>query len=455
MIIPPATRIHPALRLFWCLFLIGGVALGGEMRTWTSSSGSTVEAELVEILGDMVILKTVDGVTKRILLSKLSPEDQKAARTQSERKADAPAAAKPLAANAAKPKDGGIRQMGSVTVAGLKFDRVQSAHFIALGCNTDPRILARNAETVWDETAVILGDFKDMWVDGETPVKMAVFSVATTRDYMAFQKWYAEQLRKDGDDEEADAVEFMWKHTGAYSLKLNEYTMEMTGATTPMSKIINDENNRNLNQPVTPFRTHVMACRLMDFYCKGSISEPFWLESGYGYHTEIRLCRRTDTHKLDYNKYGTDGDDQYKPGGDEEYKSGGDGGQGAAGGGRGRAMPISVNYGKHFKDGAKWVQIVKDMMRTKKPDVPKGDIGKVMDATISNLTPELCGYVFAFTRFLLSDPINYPKYDKLMKQAAKSGGTITPRDIADAYGYKDEAALQEAWHEFMKGNDFR
>ena len=48
-------------------------------RTWTSSSGTVIEAELVSVndKGDQAVLKTTDGRTLTVPLNKLSAEDQK------------------------------------------------------------------------------------------------------------------------------------------------------------------------------------------------------------------------------------------------------------------------------------------------------------------------------------------------------------------------------------------
>lgn len=46
------------------------------MRTWTSSTGTTIEAQLIRHAGTVVTLKTADGKTLKLPMSKLSEEDQ-------------------------------------------------------------------------------------------------------------------------------------------------------------------------------------------------------------------------------------------------------------------------------------------------------------------------------------------------------------------------------------------
>lgn len=50
-----------------------------EMRTWTSTAGTTLEAEFVKVESSTVYLKTADGQTKKIPKTKLSSADRKLA----------------------------------------------------------------------------------------------------------------------------------------------------------------------------------------------------------------------------------------------------------------------------------------------------------------------------------------------------------------------------------------
>ena len=52
------------------------LAARGEMRTWTSTEGTMLEAEFVQLKYDTVYLKTADGATKKIPKSKLVKADQ-------------------------------------------------------------------------------------------------------------------------------------------------------------------------------------------------------------------------------------------------------------------------------------------------------------------------------------------------------------------------------------------
>ena len=60
------------------------------MRTWTSSVGTKVEAELLSLTGDQVSLKTKEGKILRLYLHKLSKADQKLLSEMDSRHAKAP-----------------------------------------------------------------------------------------------------------------------------------------------------------------------------------------------------------------------------------------------------------------------------------------------------------------------------------------------------------------------------
>jgi len=63
-------------KLILCLFLYATVWTWAETRTWTSTTGTTVEAELMEYANRTVVLKTAGGRKLTLPLAKLVPEDQ-------------------------------------------------------------------------------------------------------------------------------------------------------------------------------------------------------------------------------------------------------------------------------------------------------------------------------------------------------------------------------------------
>lgn len=63
-------------KLIFCLFLYSTVWTSAETQTWTSTAGTTLEAELIEYANRTVVLKTAGGRKLTLPLAKLVPEDQ-------------------------------------------------------------------------------------------------------------------------------------------------------------------------------------------------------------------------------------------------------------------------------------------------------------------------------------------------------------------------------------------
>ena len=99
------------------LVFITSTAFAG-MRTWTSSVGSTLEAELADVLGNTVILKAANGKLITLTLNQLSPADQQVVRQwkDTNAKPKAPAFQSPTSLPAppkAKLKDGLAKMLPS------------------------------------------------------------------------------------------------------------------------------------------------------------------------------------------------------------------------------------------------------------------------------------------------------------------------------------------------------
>ena len=59
------------------LLLASTMALANELRTWTSTAGTTIEAKFVKEKLGLVYLEAADGSIKTIKISKLSEQDRK------------------------------------------------------------------------------------------------------------------------------------------------------------------------------------------------------------------------------------------------------------------------------------------------------------------------------------------------------------------------------------------
>ena len=65
------------LPLFISLFFLLSKEISAEIRTWTSSTGSKIQAELVSFANNMIVLRSADGRNITLPIYKLGPSDQK------------------------------------------------------------------------------------------------------------------------------------------------------------------------------------------------------------------------------------------------------------------------------------------------------------------------------------------------------------------------------------------
>lgn len=95
------------LMMMFGLLAAASAAVGGETRTWTDKSASySIQAEFVELNGDLVVLRRQDGKELRVPLEKLSPADQEHVRQIRSSKPENPfAMSEPSAATMSQPSD--------------------------------------------------------------------------------------------------------------------------------------------------------------------------------------------------------------------------------------------------------------------------------------------------------------------------------------------------------------
>jgi len=74
-------------------FLFATLVLSASARDWTNLAGKTIQADLVEVKGEVVVLRLANGKTHDVPLAQLSAADQSFARESKAAAAETPAAA--------------------------------------------------------------------------------------------------------------------------------------------------------------------------------------------------------------------------------------------------------------------------------------------------------------------------------------------------------------------------
>ena len=106
-----------------------------------------------------------------------------------------------------------------------------------------------------------------------------------------------------------------------------------------------------------------------------------------------------------------------------------------------------------FADGSKWISILKKLMRSTRGQ--KGDIEAVLNANVANLTPERCGYMFALSHYILSDPGQQQKYASMIEYARGNGKAPDLNSLPGSFSFSSKEKMEEAWHSYLKGSKFR
>ena len=114
------------------LLLAATTAIANELRTWTSTAETTIEAKFVKEQSGVVYLETSDGATKKIKLSKLSEQDRKLITELTDPFAAKKAAAAKAAAEAPKASN----EISSLFGDTLRNARKQKVPIDALGGKT-------------------------------------------------------------------------------------------------------------------------------------------------------------------------------------------------------------------------------------------------------------------------------------------------------------------------------
>jgi hypothetical protein len=393
-------------------------------RTWTNTKGTTMNARYLTTANGMVKLQARNGRLASIPIAQLIETDQaylKSIRVPGTRP-PAPATARPT-------------PRGKATITNLKeeiqlgptyFKVTHSDHFIILSTGRNGRNFAKNAEAVYAATAEILPKLDETFDNNGSPLQCAAILIEESDDYEAFLYWYIQDLQKRGQERAAQTTAALGTRVGKMGISLSDSDRETVGTDFQPIALFSPGGSRNGREDLDPFRTHVFAKQLLSIHAGNRLRLPFWLANGFGYRMEIVLCDQTRTHMLDYSKYES---------ADEANSVG------------------EIITSQSFADGSKWISILKKLMRSTRGQ--KGDIEAVLNADVANLTPERCGYMFALSHYILSDPGQQQKYASMIEYARSNGKAPDLNSLPGSFSFSSKEKMEEAWHSYLKGSKFR
>jgi hypothetical protein len=85
----------------------------------------------------------------------------------------------------------------------------------------------------------------------------------------------------------------------------------------------------------------------------------------------------------------------------------------------------------------------------------KGNLQTVLSAETSSLTPETCGYIYAFTDYLVSDNKKAAMFRKFLEDLRLDNGQNLENHLLDCFGHDNLDMLQKDWHTFILSNRFK
>lgn len=187
------------------------------------------------------------------------------------------------------------------------------------------------------------------------------------------------------------------------------------------SALVVDAANFQNAESFSPYFSHFVGATLLCYYadCPGL---PFWLQAGYGYYIEFLLHKCTRSFYIEHKKSQTS-----------------------------EGVTSKINETKLFEGDAKWANLIRDLMKSGQ----KGEIIKVLSASIEDSTPEEIGYVYSFGCWLVSSAANRKCFARFMDTLPKSGREDGAAELLKAYNFTELIDMQPVWHKFIMSANFR
>ncbi len=421
--------IRPAVPLITglCLLLLYTVgASAADPRTWTDTTGRTLDGSLVRHDAAKVWVLRADGREVAIDKSRLSAADLdyvKSQPTGSATASSAPAAA-PAASSAAKPGQSVFKSIKIDNTAwetsaelfhagGVAFtQRLQTPHYLILGTSkVKPELLTiygEAAERMFADCILNLPSLESVLKEK----RMAIWLIDSDISHKAFGNW----LRTRGSFNPS------WESHRIAGATLSEETCDELKVVRDTRAFRTDKFTTNAHRSLDwPNRLHFLVSDLMYAHLAAvGQSEPepdgsrrsfSTLRLGFSFFKEWQVAGRIDT----------------------ELSIGG----------------ASV---EGFQNGRRWADAVRKVLRN-----PAGrpSLDDLLKTRPEGAQPMDVACAFGMMQFFNADPARFKAFDTLILEAREAKKTPTTEAFAKALGYDSPAAFDEAWIAFMSSPAFK
>ncbi|MGJ8696819.1 MAG: hypothetical protein ACSHYF_10900 [Verrucomicrobiaceae bacterium] len=403
-----------------------------ELRTWTSSSGTTIEAKFQKMDEKEVSLVTPESKVIKVKIKGLSLADRHhlVEYAQADRKIltevdlTVPEKDARIDKSTFKALE---KKMGFGDETAIEFDLFESEHFfIASAGRFRANATAEMAERLWHGMAFQHMNFRKDWGDK----KMVVIVTNDDETYQALGEWYAEYIIKNSTEEEegrqrAGRLQATWMRVSGTSIQLPEAQQENLNAF-PRAKVFRIQEGRDddgYKKVFSPFATHGLAGMLLTHQMGGisSISPDgyFALTTGHSYFKEIQLAGKSETRLIDAGKYGDENE---------------------------------ITSASGFEDGRSWAKTLRKLVR-------RGDIvpnlEKLLSYEASDLTPEQLVLIYSFAYYMQSESGRLTSFANMIRRIESNSQVPAPIEIAKLFGFETVEAFDADWTEFVKSTKFK
>lgn len=401
--------------------LLSHMLSAADFRTWTSLSGSNLEAQLVKLDGEVAVLATKEPKEIRIKGSELSLADRqyliefaKADPALLFRdKITIPEEEIKLPNDFLKKLETKIKFS---TDSQLIFDVWESPHFIyATQGRARIKGLAHTAEACWHGMAFQHMEFRDNWADK----KYLIVIPENEEVYKAMGEYEYKYLVEIAQQKFAESIKSTWDRVGSSHVNASEADMS-TYNLMEGGLIFHVREDTKFDDKFSPFQTHCLSSALYNFQIGGisQVSGPgyFALSTGHAYYKEIQLASKTETNML-----------SKESGGEIATKSG-------------------------FEDGRSWARTLRSLV---KKDKVKTNLEKMLEMDAAQLDPERLVLMYSFSAYMQSTPARLANYAKLTRLIHTSNQIPEQSEIALIFGFDTVEAFEKDWKDYIESNDFK
>ncbi|MEZ5300713.1 MAG: hypothetical protein R3F11_08655 [Verrucomicrobiales bacterium] len=404
------------------LFL-GISAHAAELRTWTSLKGTTLDAKLLKVDGEDVILEKEDGTRLDVKRNQLSIGDQRYLQEYGGAEELGPQTGRMKS----PAKEVKIDKKEFVKTeepfrfgedGGLEFHGMVTPHFYVVSDGRDfIRETAENAERLWHDMAFYHPNFARKWGDK----KFAIVLVKEDEPWFSLADWQKHYLDQYGQPGESDKIDPTWKQASSTSVNLTQEMIDKYN-TFGYASVFRPKDARTFDGVWAPFRTHCLAQTLLGLQMGGVSSFGskgfFAIATGHAYFKEIDLTGETQTRLISAEGYESD----------------------------------KVTSAGGFDKGDTWPKTLQKLVRKK--DVTPS-IKVMYQLEQQNLTPERVVLMYSFARYLQSTPERVAAFAKLAERIDTSRQMPVAEELADIYGFESVEKMEEDWIDYLKSSDFK